>query len=64
MHCTIDRELKLWYFVPHMHRWGKHITVDVTQGSAKTSAVRPDNWDESFTFHPPELRKDPAIRSC
>ena len=60
MHCTIDRQMKLWYLAPHMHRWGKHITVDVTKNNEKTRFFDVDNWDPSFTFHPPELRKDPA----
>jgi hypothetical protein len=59
MHCTIDKEFKLWYFIPHMHRWGSHIKVDLTQGGEKKNYFDL-KWEEQFTFHPPELRKDPS----
>jgi len=58
-HCTIDRELKLWFMIPHMHEWGKKITVDITQGDVKKTLFD-TVWDASFSFHPPELRMDPA----
>lgn len=57
--CTIDRKLDLWYFAPHMHRWGKRIQVDVTHDGQKSNLFD-TMWDESFTFHPPEIRHDPA----
>src|SRR5678815_351529 len=57
--CTIDRTMKLWYLIPHMHQWGKHITVDVTR-SGETERMFDLEWDDSFTFHPPELKLDPA----
>jgi hypothetical protein len=59
MHCDIDRELKLWYFAPHMHRWGKSTTVDVTQAGEKHRIFDLPEWNEAWTFHPPEVRKDP-----
>ncbi len=57
--CTVDRPMKLWYFAPHMHRWGTNITVDVTKGGEKTRLFDTP-WEPSFTFHPPEMRQDPA----
>lgn len=57
--CVIDREMKLWFMVPHMHKWGKQITVELTQGDSKTNLFD-TVWDDSFTFHPPEKRMDPA----
>jgi hypothetical protein len=55
MHCTFDKQIKLWYFIPHMHRWGKHINVDVTRNSVKERIFDLD-WSEQYTFHPPENR--------
>lgn len=55
MHCTFENELKLWYFIPHMHRWGKHINVDVTRSGTKERVFDLD-WSEQYTFHPPEKR--------
>jgi hypothetical protein len=57
--CTLERPFKFWYFIPHMHRWGKRITVDMTRAGAK-ERLFDTPWDDSFTFHPPEHRQDPA----
>jgi Copper type II ascorbate-dependent monooxygenase, C-terminal domain len=58
--CTIDRTLKMWYLIPHMHRWGTHIQVDFIKSGGEPNRLFDTVWDESFTFHPPELRIDPA----
>jgi hypothetical protein len=57
--CTIDRTMKMWFLIPHMHRWGTHMNVDLIRGD-QTESLFDVPWDESYTFHPPELRKDPA----
>lgn len=57
--CVVDRDMKLWFLIPHMHRWGKHISVDITHADTKTNMFD-TVWDESFTFHPPEKKLDPA----
>lgn len=57
--CTIDRTMKLWFLIPHMHRWGTKITVDLTKGGT-TDRLFDTAWDPSFTFHPPEIRLDPS----
>jgi hypothetical protein len=59
MHCVFDRPMKMWYFAPHEHRWGKHINIDLTMGGIKSRMFDLD-WDPSYTFHPPENRRDPA----
>ncbi|MEO8702079.1 MAG: hypothetical protein ABI867_18695 [Kofleriaceae bacterium] len=59
IHCTMQRDLKLWYLIPHMHRWGREITVDVTHAGLKTRMFD-TIWEESFTFYPPEIREDPT----
>jgi hypothetical protein len=56
--CTIDRTMKLWFVIPHMHRWGKHITVDLIKNDVP-ERLFDTPWDESFAFHPPEIRMDP-----
>jgi hypothetical protein len=56
--CNIDRTLKMWFLIPHMHQWGSNIKVDLTQ-SGETTRLFDTNWDPSFTFHPPEMRFDP-----
>jgi hypothetical protein len=58
MHCAFDRPLKLWYLIPHEHQWGKHVNVDLTVGGTKMNMFDLD-WDPSYTFHPPEQRRDP-----
>ncbi|HEU0031111.1 MAG TPA: hypothetical protein VFQ53_10800 [Kofleriaceae bacterium] len=57
--CTLEQSMKLWYLIPHMHRWGSRITVDVTQGGTKSRKFD-TTWDDAFTFHPPEMRLDPT----
>lgn len=57
MSCVVDKTLKLWYFIPHMHRWGTKIAVDVTHSGEKVRYFD-TVWDESFAFHPPEIRRD------
>jgi hypothetical protein len=57
--CTLDRQLKLWYFAPHMHRWGTNIKVDVTKDGTRTRMFD-TTWDPSFTIHPPENRREPS----
>lgn len=59
IHCVAQSVLKFWYVIPHMHQWGKHITVDFTQSGTKTRLFDLD-WDPSFAFHPPEKRYDPS----
>ena len=59
MHCEFDRQLKLWYLIPHMHRWGSNMKIDLTIAGEQTRLFDTD-WDESYTFHPPEDRRDPT----
>jgi hypothetical protein len=56
--CTMDRELRLWYLIPHMHRWGTNIKVDIVK-SGVMQRMFDTNWEDEFTFHPPEKRMDP-----
>ena len=58
-HCVLNRDMKLWFLTPHMHAWGKHITVDITHNDVKTNMFD-TVWDPSFAFHPPEKRMDPS----
>ena len=55
MSCTYDRTFKRWYVIPHMHRWGSHITINVTHGESAQPMSNLD-WQPQFTFHPPESR--------
>jgi hypothetical protein len=57
--CTFDRTFKLWYLIPHMHRWGTHINVDMTR-AGQTMRLFDQDWDDEYTFHPPTMRLDPA----
>jgi hypothetical protein len=59
IHCVLSSQMKLWYLIPHMHQWGKEITIDITKGGTKTRQFD-TIWDPSFAFHPPEKRLDPA----
>ena len=52
--CTMKNDLALWLLQPHMHQWGTHILIET-----KTDKLVDTAWDESYVFHPPELRRDP-----
>lgn len=56
MSCTFERTFKLWYFIPHMHRWGQHIKIDFTRAAAEPQNLVDLPWREQYTFHPPEAR--------
>jgi hypothetical protein len=57
--CTMNQQFQAWLVIPHMHEFGTHITVDqVTGGSS--NRIFDLAWDPSYTFHPPEIRRDPS----
>jgi hypothetical protein len=58
--CIVDKKQEFWYLIPHMHRWGQHITVDITRGDGVKENLFDQAWSEQYTFHPPESRFDPA----
>jgi hypothetical protein len=53
--CTLTKAFKTWLLIPHMHQWGKHINVDITQSGATSRAFDTD-WNPSFAFHPPQMQ--------
>ncbi len=59
--CVMPREFKAWYLIPHMHRYGTRITITHTGASlaAPETLFDVQQWVPAFTFHPPEIRKDP-----
>lgn len=57
--CKMQREVKLYQLFPHMHRWGKHVTVDHVKGD-KVNRLFDLEWREDFTFHAPPIERDPA----
>lgn len=59
MHCEFQNQFNLWYLIPHMHRWGAAINVDITRSGVKQRMFETE-WSERYTFHPPEKRFDPA----
>ena len=59
IHCTLPRDFKAWYFIPHMHAYGTRITVTHTTPTSSETLFDVDPWSPAFTFQPPELRKDP-----
>jgi hypothetical protein len=59
MQCKMTRQMKLWMMQPHMHRWGTHITVDRVRKDKSGERLFAVDWTEEYTFHPPEIRRDP-----
>lgn len=56
--CSVPRDMKLWHLMPHMHRWGDHIKIDLTSAGQK-STLFDLKWQEDFTFHAPIITRDP-----
>jgi hypothetical protein len=59
INCTTSRMTKIWDFLPHLHRWGSHTWIDIIQGDKTTRAFDLD-WSPAYTFHPPEIKRDPS----
>ena len=49
--CTVKDTFATWYFIPHMHNWGTHITVEHVSGT-NTKRLFDLDWDPSYAFHP------------
>jgi hypothetical protein len=58
--CKMARQMKLWLMQPHMHRWGSHITVDRVRKDLTGDRLFSVKWEDEYTFHPPEIRRDPS----
>ena len=60
--CTLPREILAWSIIPHMHRWGVRERVELVSASdgKVTQLFDVTEWDDSFTFHPPEIARDPS----
>jgi hypothetical protein len=59
IHCTMPRDFKAWYLIPHMHAYGTRITITQVTPTATQTLFDVQPWSPSYTFHPPEVRKDP-----
>jgi hypothetical protein len=57
--CTVNKDYSTWYFIPHMHRWGQHVTVDHTSAGG-TKRLFDVAWTPEYTFHPPSMTEDPS----
>jgi hypothetical protein len=61
INCTMPRPFDTWFLIPHMHEWGTRIIVErVPAGGAAAEQLFDVDWTPSYTFHPPEMRRDPA----
>jgi hypothetical protein len=59
IHCVMQQTMKVWQQFPHMHQWGSHATLKLTQ-NAVPHTVFDGDWVPSMTFHPPVTQFDPA----
>jgi len=59
IHCDFEKQMKMWFLIPHEHAFGTHMSVKLTRGGAQETPFDLD-WSPSYAFHPPEDRKDPA----
>jgi hypothetical protein len=60
INCTMQKDIKAWYWIPHMHAYGTEITVDHTDGTGATERLFDTNpWSPEYTFHPPTMEVAP-----
>lgn len=59
VNCTINNDYATWFFIPHMHNWGTHITVQHVSGTTTKNLFDLD-WDPDYAFHPPAMILDPS----
>jgi hypothetical protein len=59
IHCVMPTTMKFWELLPHMHQWGTHATLAITQSGVK-STLYDAPWDPSYAFHPPITYADPS----
>jgi hypothetical protein len=59
INCTMQRAIDAWFAIPHMHRYGTRATVELTSGGA-TQQLFNVAWTPEYTFHPPQLVRDPS----
>jgi hypothetical protein len=59
VHCTMLNDYKMWLLIPHMHAYGTRITITHDMPSSSETLFDVQQWTPSYTFHPPEIRKDP-----
>ena len=57
--CTMQKPLKVWFAIPHMHAYGLDITVDHTH-NGQTERLFDTPWNPEYTFHPPTQVEDPT----
>lgn len=57
--CTMQKAVKVWYSIPHMHAYGLDITVDHT-ANGQTTRLFDTPWNPTYTFHPPVHEVDPS----
>jgi len=58
--CTMQRDIKAWFAIPHMHRYGTAITVTHTHGGTTDDVFDVPEWDPGYEFHAPEKTWDVA----
>lgn len=56
--CTMQKPVKVWFSIPHMHAYGLDITVDHTH-AGQTERLFDTPWVPEYTFHPPTMVEDP-----
>jgi len=58
IHCLFERQMKMWFLIPHEHQYGSHMSIKLTRSGVQETPFDLD-WNPNFTFHPPEDRLDP-----
>ncbi|HWE30481.1 MAG TPA: hypothetical protein VHB97_20885, partial [Polyangia bacterium] len=59
IHCIMPDDYKLWLIIPHMHAYGTRITVTHATPTTAETLFDVQPWSPAYTFHPPQIVKDP-----
>lgn len=58
--CQVPSDTAVWWLIPHMHEYGKRITIQQISGGVSNTLFDITDWSPAYTFHPPDIRKDPT----
>lgn len=61
VHCTMDHDVKAWFTMPHMHKFGTAFKATHTKADGTVETLSDEaQWDPDYEFNAPMQQFDPA----
>lgn len=60
INCKMRNDVKIWSLFPHMHEYGTRASLSHTSGDVTTTLIDVPEWVPSYTFHAPQITRDPS----